>query len=264
MVSIDDIITYLKLGQTPIENTVDELIVGRANQKVKKIATTFNASIAVIEKAIAEGITFIITHEGIYYSHRGIPDGLQTHDVYKKKYDLLTSHDIAIFRYHDYIHRRFPDPITAGLVKQLGWDNEHVEHQPHSAIVTLTTPYSVKDAITHIKQRLQLPNVRVSGSLETTISKIGLLVGYRGGITNALPLLKQEALDLLIVGEAQEWETAEYFADCYAIGLQKTMITIGHMPSESYGMQLLAQQLQQQFPSLHVTFLDNNTCYHTM
>lgn len=264
MVNIEDIIAYLKQGHKPIEHTVDELIFGQPEQSVKKIATTFNASIEVLKRAVDEGIELLISHEGIYYAHRGIPEGLEAHEVFKKKNEFIAAHDLAVFRYHDYIHKSFPDPITAGLVEQLNWHTERVEHQPFSAVVTLSTSLTVKAIIDHIKNRMQLPSVRLTGELHTEVNKIGLLVGFRGGAANALPLIKQHALDLLIVGEALEWETAEYITDCNTLGMNKAMITIGHMPSEAFGMKQLAERLQNQFPALHVAFLENKSCYKTI
>lgn len=264
MVQIKDIITYLKQGHNTIENTVDELLFGDENQEVHKIATTFNASIAVINKAIEEGVQLLISHEGIYYSHRGQPEGLDEHDVYKQKHALITSNHLALFRYHDYIHLCFPDPITAGLVEQLQWHAGTVEHQPYSAVVTLANEDTVKNIAAHIKDKLKLDFVRVTGQLETPVKKVGILVGFRGGAANALPLIHQYDLELLIVGEAQEWETAEYIADCQALGLNKAMITIGHMPSEAYGMKQLADKLEQYFPEVSVLFIENIYCYQTI
>lgn len=264
MVKIEQILSYLKQDLAPINQTVDELLFGQPNQEVTKIATTFNASIDVIKKAVAQGVQLLISHEGIYYAHRGMPDNLPSHEVFHIKNDLISTHELAIFRYHDYIHHRFPDPITAGLVEQLSWHEEKVEHQPYSAVVTLQQTQSVASVIAHIKKKLHIPSVRVTGPLELDVNKIGLLVGYRGGSANTLPLIEKYKLDLLIVGEAQEWETAEYIIDCNAAGINKSMITIGHMASEAYGMKLLAQQLQEQFPTLSVTFIENKLSYQTI
>jgi len=264
MIKIEQVLSYLKNGHAPIDHTVDELLVGQPEKEVTKIATTFNASIDVIKQAIEQGIELIISHEGIYYSHRGIPNGLESHEVYNKKNELIVANKLAIFRYHDYIHQSFPDPITLGLVKQLMWHNEKVVHQPFSAVVSFSTTQSLNSVIDHIKKQLQLPSLRLTGPVDMLVNHAGILVGYRGGATNALPLIAQYQLDLLIVGEAQEWETAEYIVDCNAAGIKKAMITVGHMPSEAYGMKLLADQLQKQFPTLDVTFLENKLSYQTI
>lgn len=264
MVQIKDIVTYLKQGHDTIENTVDELLFGDEKQEVRTIATAFNASIVVIKKAISEDVELLISHEGIYYSHRGQPEGLDKHVVYKQKNAIISSHHLALFRYHDYMHLCFPDPITAGLVEQLHWHKEKVEHQPYSAVVTLAQEDDVKNIATHIKNKLNLDFLRVTGELGMPVKRIGLLVGYRGGSANALPLIYEHDLDLIIVGEAQEWETAEYIADCQALGMNKAMITIGHMPSEAYGMKLLADRLKQYFPQVNVLFLENKSCYRTI
>src|SRR5690606_2299160 len=96
---------------------------------------------------------------------------------------------------------------------------------------------------------------RYSGNANTKCTKIGLLVGYRGGGDSAIPLMRNYELDVLICGEGPEWETAEYISDCCVYGSHKALITLGHLHSEEPGMEYIAQLLQQCFPQLSVHFL---------
>jgi len=54
----------------PAHDTVDIVKIGDPGQPVAGIVTTFLASYAVIERAIATGDNLIITHEPIFYNHR--------------------------------------------------------------------------------------------------------------------------------------------------------------------------------------------------
>ncbi|HEX2948671.1 MAG TPA: Nif3-like dinuclear metal center hexameric protein, partial [Armatimonadota bacterium] len=54
----------------PFPGTVDTLKTGDPQQTVTGVGTTFLLTVAVIERAITQGINFIITHEPTFYNHR--------------------------------------------------------------------------------------------------------------------------------------------------------------------------------------------------
>lgn len=253
-IKVKDIIEELKRDCTPIENTVDILLAGQEQTTVNSIATTFIASYEIIERAKQLGVQLLITHEGLYYSHRDALHLLENDLVYHKKQQLIAESELAIFRYHDYSHRHQPDYITTGLVKKLGWDSQLAVELPHASIVEIPTT-SLSALLEHIKTKLKLPFLRYSGNANTDCTKIGLLVGYRGGGDLAIPLMRNYELDVLICGEGPEWETAEYIRDCCDQGSHKALITLGHSHSEEPGMEYIAQLLQQRFPQLSVQFL---------
>lgn len=253
-ITVRDIIAELKKDCDPIENTVDVLAAGQEQTTVNSIATTFIATYEIIERAKRLGVQLLITHEGLYYSHRDALHLLENDPVYKKKQQLIAESELAIFRYHDYSHRHEPDYITAGLVRKLGWDNQRAITLPHATIVEIPTT-SLPALLQYIKQKLQLPFIRYSGSPDTECTKIGLLVGYRGGGDLSIPLMRNNDLNVLICGEGPEWETAEYVRDCCDQGNHKALITLGHSHSEEPGMEYIAQLLQQRFPQLTVQFL---------
>jgi len=46
--------------------------------------------------------------------------------------------------------------------------------------------------------------LRVTGDLSASCTRIGILVGYRGGGQNAIPLFEGEGVDVAITGEGPE------------------------------------------------------------
>ena len=113
--SIQNILDTLITPAITLENTVDKLEFGNTDSTVRGIATTFLATQDVIEKAQNLGVNLIISHEGIFYSHRDKQEMLQSDPVYQKKRQTIKESGMAIFRYHDYIHKYMPDGIMAGL-----------------------------------------------------------------------------------------------------------------------------------------------------
>ncbi|MDE3168338.1 MAG: hypothetical protein KGN36_21230, partial [Acidobacteriota bacterium] len=56
--------------------------------------------------------------------------------------------------------------------------------------------------------------------------------------------LTRDGTDVLIVGEAREWEVVEYAADCVTAGRKKGLIVLGHVVSEQAGMKYCAQWMK--------------------
>src|SRR5215471_10790246 len=58
-------------------DTVDTFKAGNPDSAVRGIAVTMMATMDVLERAAAEGLNFVITHEPTFYSHLDTPEGLQ-------------------------------------------------------------------------------------------------------------------------------------------------------------------------------------------
>ncbi|QHW30926.1 transcriptional regulator [Paenibacillus rhizovicinus] len=234
-----------------LEHTVDRLLFGDLNTEVTGVVTAFMPTQYVIEQAVALGANLIISHEGPFFSHQD-QEGVHADDpVYAAKKRLIRESGIAIFRWHDYIHRYKPDWITQGLVQAFGWEDAVIKHRPEAAVVQLPGS-ALRDIAVDIKERLGIPYVRIMGDPDQICARAGVLVGYRGGGGSVIPLMEQEALDLVVYGEGPEWESPEYVRDAVRQGRKKALIVIGHAESEVPGMNLLARNLQERYPDLQV------------
>lgn len=247
----------LKVITNPVllpENTVDRLEYGDLDFVVKGVATTFIASYEAIEQAISMGVNFIISHEGIFFSHWDNRQMLQENPVYLKKCRLIEDNGIAVYRYHDGIHKSLPDGIMLGLLQSLKWREYETESFPAASILEIPA-MELHDVIAHIKKEIGISYIRAIGDLSTPCRRIGILVGYRGSGELVIPLFEKQKLDLVIYGEGPEWETPEYVRDAVRQGRQKALIVLGHTESEMPGMDYLARQLQVKFPELPVHFI---------
>ncbi|ANS75733.1 transcriptional regulator [Paenibacillus yonginensis] len=249
---IKEVLAWLTTEQAQgPEQTVDGLKAGDESAVVNGIATAFMATHSVIAQTAPLGVNLLITHEGLYYSHHDPPDMDARDSVYREKRKLIESSGLAVFRLHDYIHRYEPDCITEGLIQELGWEPYIVDRQPVAAIAEIP-PMRLEEVASAVKERLGIPLVRAVGDLAMPCRRVGLLVGYRGGGGQAIPLFEQERLDLIIAGEGPEWETPEYVRDACSQGWPKGLLLLGHAPSEEPGMKLLAKRLKERFPDVPV------------
>ncbi|AIQ59927.1 Nif3-like dinuclear metal center hexameric protein [Paenibacillus borealis] len=254
------VIEHLTAGIRKPDGTVDRLEPGAPESEVQGIVTAFGASQHVIEQAALLGANLIITHEGVFYSHQDNRDGLENDPVYLQKSSLIASTGVGIYRFHDYVHRYTPDGITEGLLRELEWEPYVERHLPHVSILSIPSA-TVSEIAGYLKRQLHIPYVRAAGDLSAACSRVGVLVGYRGGSAAAIPLFEQESLDLVIAGEGPEWETPEYIRDAVRQGRSRALIMLGHAESEAPGMKLLAQRLTLQFPELPVHYIQDQPVF---
>lgn len=243
-----------------LENSVDKLIIGNPDTIVTGIATTFMATQQVIEQAIHKGVNLLITHEGTFYSHYENIEFRSQDPIYLAKRQLIEESGIAIFRFHDYWHRYQPDGVMEGLLQDLYWKSYVQKYLPAAATLIIPS-MSVENIAEHITKQLDIPYVRVTGDLSMKCKRVGVMVGYRGGGVNAIPIFEDESLDLLIYGEGPEWETPEYVRDAIFQGRRKALIVLGHAQSEESGMRILAEHLQQIVPVLPVHYIQDKPVF---
>jgi putative NIF3 family GTP cyclohydrolase 1 type 2 len=232
-----------------LKDTVDTLKAGSPDTKVTGIVTTMFATIAVIRNTIDLGANFIIAHEPTFYNHPDETDWLKNDAVYQFKIDLLNKHGIAIWRNHDYIHHLVPDGVTIGVLDKLGWK----KYMDKDTINILTLPQTpLKELIRHAKSKLNIDKVRYVGDPEQKCSRVLFIPGAAGGHTQIQAIEKVKP-DVLVCGEIQEWETAEYVRDALAKGDNLSLVVLGHIASEEAGSEFMLNWLKEKVPGLKVT-----------
>ncbi len=233
-----------------VSDTVDTLKSGSGDQVVTGIVTTMFATSAIIEKAAALKANFIIAHEPTFYNHLDNPEFVPGNQVVKEKQALLAKHGITVWRFHDYWHRHNPDGILYGVLKTAGWlqYNKNAEHYFEIPARTLG------EIAADLKKKFNIDHLRVIGDLQSSCKRVGLLPGASGGEAQ-IGMMEKNKPDVLIVGEASEWETPEYFRDARYFGKPVALIVLGHAMSEEPGMEYLADWLKPKVPGITVTHI---------
>lgn len=233
----------------PFPQTVDTLKSGNGQQIVTGIVTTMFSTIDVIRRTAALGANFIIAHEPTFYGHTDETQWLERDAVYQYKRALLDKHKIAVWRFHDYWHTHRPDGVLMGVLTRLGWEKNYDATNP--SVVT-HAGITLSDLIAHCKKSLGIKQVRYIGSPAQMCKRIALAPGAAGG-RRQMQLLAGEKPDVLIVGEVNEWETAEYVRDAQAMGSNMSLIVLGHAESEEPGMEWLVGWLSPKVKDIRVT-----------
>jgi len=228
--------------------TVDTLKTGARDTRCTGIATTFMATHAVLERAAAQKLNLIITHEPTFYNHLDATKDVETSPVYQAKAALIAKNNLAVFRFHDYWHRMRPDGIQKGMVEALGWQAYQRERQ-FSLPAT-----SLGELASAMKKKLGAQSIRVIGNAAQKITTVAMMPGA-GGSPQQMRLLMAEGVDALVIGETREWETVEYARDAVAQGRAKALIILGHAASEEGGMEYCARWVAGFVKEVPVKFL---------
>lgn len=238
-------------GATVPANTVDTLKAGDPDTIVTGIATTFMDTYPVLEKAVAGGKNLIITHEPTFYNHLDDQAPLANDPVQQQKLAYIREHHLVVWRFHDTWHARQPDGILAGMINQFGWRAYQNATDPHRFTLPATT---VAQVAASLQARTGDRAIRIVGDRSMTVTEIALMPGAAGS-DRQIKALEEDNVQLLVAGEAREWETVPYVVDAAAEGRHKALILLGHDISEEAGMDECARWVRTLFPSMPVAFI---------
>ena len=239
------------LGTTFPPDTVDTYKAGDPATPVTGIVTTFLPTMTVLRQAVAEHKNLILTHEPTFYNHRDSRELFTDDPVYKEKLAYINDHHLVVFRLHDTIHMAKPDRIVAGFVQQVGWGAYANPGEPNFFTLPPTTVAALAQ---DLASKLNAHAVRVVGDPQLTVSHIALRVGAAGERPQ-IQALEHPGVEVLVAGEASEWETVEYVRDAALQGRHMALILLGHDASEEIGMKPFATRVQELFPNLPVRFI---------
>lgn len=238
-------------GATPPPDTVDTIKAGDPNTPVTGIVTTFLDTYQVLEKAVADGKNLIITHEPTFYNHRDDMTLLGNDPVQAQKLAYIQQHHLVVWRFHDTWHLRQPDGILEGVIGEFGWKTYQSSTDPH--LFTLP-PTTVAQLAATLRAKAGSRLIRVVGDPAMPVTRVALLPGA-SGLEKQVKTLERDDVQVLVAGEAAEWETVEYVRDAAAQGRHKALILLGHEVSEEAGMQYCAQWLKGVLPGMPIEFI---------
>lgn len=249
-----DLIKDLLGGEYPLENNpIDTIKEGDIEKEIKKVATCFIITPEVIRQAHSWGADLIITHEPTYYNHYDFKE--DENPVVRAKSKLINETDIAIFRYHNFPHDNVrPDIIHYGFVKTIGLEDCFNMVNNHITLPKSTKPL---DFAKQIKEKLNLSNLRITGTTDKEIKEVWLVLGHPGP-EYFHTFVNTDNIDALIIGEGQEWSDFEYVRDSVELGYNKTLFILGHCGAEFSGMRYLAEKLTNDYNQLEIKYFESN------
>jgi putative NIF3 family GTP cyclohydrolase 1 type 2 len=240
--------------------TVDTFKSGNPEDAVTGVAVCMFADMEVLQQAVANKCNLIITHEPTFYGGSDETKTLENDPVFRDKIRFINDHKLIIWRFHDHIHRTSPDGIYFGMIEKLGWR----KNQTDSSMIRFTfEKQKLTDFISRLKLAFPGSSFRVIGNPDMTVKHVAFSAGAAGTEAHR-ELLRDKNIDLLLVGEALEWETYQYAYDAQLQGKNKAVIFLGHAVSEAYGMNYCAHWLKGFLPKdINVRFIENKPSFTT-
>lgn len=240
------------------KETVDTFKSGDPADMVTGIACTFIPTVDVLKEAASRGCNLIITHEPTYYNHLDKKEMLENDPVYKAKQAIIDKHGLIIFRFHDHWHRTTPDGIYKGMIDKLKWRTFLVEGETN---VFDLSGQTVGDLTDHLNGIFPEAIIRVIGDPDLVVTRAAFSAGAPGSSAH-IRLLQREDIQLIVIGEAREWETVEYVRDAFQAGHAKSAIILGHAVSEEAGMGYCAEWLRSFIDKVPVHFIEAGDPFH--
>ncbi len=234
------------------EETVDTFKAGDPSAQVTGIACTFTATVDVLKEAAALGCNLVITHEPTYYNHLDSKQLLENDPVYAAKQAIIEENNLIVFRFHDHWHRTTPDGIYVGMMRKLVWDTYLVEGEKN---IVDFPGVRLDDITNHFESIFRDANIRVVGDPNLKINRAAFSAGAPGSASH-IKLLQRDDIDLLVIGEAPEWETIEYVRDASQAGLSRSLVILGHVVSEEAGMLYCAEWMKSFISDLPIHFIE--------
>lgn len=239
------------------QETVDTFKTGNPDDAVTGIAVAMFADMETLRKAVASRCNLIIVHEPTFYSHLDKTEALQNDPVYRKKIEYINEHKLIIFRFHDHIHRTSPDGIYVGMIEKLGWKANQTDQ---SMLLFKFEEQMLGDFAQQLQEKLKGSQLRIVGDPKMRFTNVALAVGAPGSASH-IQLMNNGFTEVLVAGEASEWETYEYVLDASMMGMKKAAIFTGHIPSEEAGMEYCAKWLKTFIKDMPIVYLENGPAY---
>jgi putative NIF3 family GTP cyclohydrolase 1 type 2 len=213
------------------QTTRDTFKAGGPKTEVKGIATTFMATLDMIQRAHAAGLNMVVTHEPTFWNDQDKVQQLAADPIYRFKADFCAKNNMAVWRFHDNIHSQRPDLIWVGLARALGWSSRPAGPTQRSFTLPPTTLKALAaDVATHMGARA----LRVVGDPNAKVSTVAVGMGY------SMPRITPD-IDVVMGGENPEtggaFDDTEYILDAAVLGKNKGQIILGHAISEEPGME---------------------------
>src|SRR5689334_6214615 len=253
-----DVLELIKknLGSPWNESTYRDVFhAGDPSVEVQGIATTFMATLDLLQRAHAAGANLVVTHETTFWNDRDDTKDMAGDPVYRFKIDFCAKNQMAVLRLHDHAHSHRPDFILTGLLRALGWTSAASPQNPRIYTIPTTT---LGELAANIQRRTGSKAFRVVGDPKAKVSSGTAGMGYSTGRFSP-------EVDVVINGENPEtgnaYDPTEYALDAAFLGKNKGQIILGHAISEEPGMQDVADWLRTFIKNVPIQFIRSGEPY---
>ncbi|HKJ89969.1 MAG TPA: Nif3-like dinuclear metal center hexameric protein [Oceanipulchritudo sp.] len=209
------------------------------NGRISKIGSAVDAGFVPFQKAVAEGVDFLIVHHGMMWN----PPRSYTGPLYEKLRFAL-SHNLALYSSHLPLDAHQELGNNRLLAKVLGLEpvDWFLPHEGTPIALLVKAPPSRHD----LKARLQKEFGESVTAIEYGSEKPQRVALLTGSGRSALPVLREAGTDTLVTGELRQ----EHFTLAQEEGFN--LYLCGHYATETYGVRALGERCARHLGLEHV------------
>jgi putative NIF3 family GTP cyclohydrolase 1 type 2 len=257
-----------QVGDTWLGATSEGFQCGDADANVSGIATVWTPTIEAVQKAVSLAHNLIISMGPPFWFEPGTVETevsmgtpsmkvLEGSPAYRYKKKLIDDHGLIIWRFNENYVALPSNPRLNGLARILGYmAYENAEatqklEQIGAGVYTLPE-LSLIDLAKRAKHSAGANGLRVLGDPNERVKNIAVKPGYLTD-DDIMAMVRDKNIDVIVCGEACEWEAFEYAEDWVTAGWGKGMIMLGRAVSEDPGARELASWMKSFIPDVPVT-----------
>jgi putative NIF3 family GTP cyclohydrolase 1 type 2 len=258
------------VSQTQLRpKTVDRIIIGDPETKVKKIGTCWMPYWETCRKAVESGVNVLVTHEPTFYTHwdldekkgdyfraREFTKNLYIDQVERKK-KWINENGLVIIRNHDTMDILKDVGIPFTLGNFLGFNNSEIiaSRTYYNVYKVNKQPASVFAAtIARKLSEIGQPGVAFYGDPDRPVASVGVGTGCASDPMEFADL--KPDVFIAIDDVVRTW-TQTYFAT----DTGQPLIIINHGTSEEMGMRMLNQIIGNKFPDIETIHFNQGCSY---
>jgi dinuclear metal center YbgI/SA1388 family protein len=223
------------------------LLAGDPTAPAEKIMTCLTITLSVMEEAISEGASLIVTHHPLPF--RPLKQ-LTTQSTTGMLLWKLARAGIAIYSPHTAfdsatqgINQRWAEELELTEVKPLEIPLDAPAGAGTGRFGKLSRAAGLIEVATRIAKLLDIRSLQIVGDADQPVSKVAIGCGSGGSL---LTLASKAGCDLFVTGEASFHTSLE----AEALGI--ALVLTGHYASERFAVEDLAHVLAEQFPECRV------------
>jgi dinuclear metal center YbgI/SA1388 family protein len=203
---------------------------------VAKVAVAVDGSLATIEAAMSAGADMLIVHHGLFWGPAKAVVG-----PHRRRLAALLEHDISLYAAHIPLDAHREVGNNWGLGRMLGLDDLQDFGSWRGKTIgvkgVFPTPMSLRD-LADVIERYLGESVLVHAGGELEVGTLGII---SGGAAGSISEAAAEGLDAFLTGEPRH----DVFHDAFEYGINA--LYAGHYMTETVGVKLLADKLQEEF-----------------
>ena len=270
IITASDLQDYLRSKVPRGESSVDRIILGNPDTKIRKVGTAWTPYLKTLEEAVKLGINVLVVYGPTFYMdedpvafenivqqcfiHTPSPAKEQYIEALEKKKKWIEKHDLVIIRSRD-----LPNSITVpfGLGEKLGFRKEHIvgsKEYYNVYRIERTKAANLVRKITLALKDLNQPGVAFYGDPERYVSTVGIGTGEYCD-----PRSYAELKPELTIGVDDTIWT--WLQTAYAEDTGNPLVVINQGTAEEMGMRLLNGLLRGEIPSLEFIHIHQGCDY---